>query len=103
MQSFFINIAIFYRLTAGTGQAGEVRFSVPCFFHNLMGFDEHLIFSALKPHHIVGRRFQCIPKTMEKYLSFSIGLVDYRDSLQFTMKSVEKLVKQLKPEVCVLS
>ena len=40
---------------------------------------------------------------MEKYLSFSIGLVDYRDSLQFTMKSVEKLVKQLKPEVCVLS
>ena len=89
----------YFRLTAGKRKKGEVRFTVPCLFHNLSNFDAHLLLCAVRPRHVVGNTFNCIPKTMEKYVSFTIGLIDYRDSLQFTLKSLERLVSLLKPEV----
>ena len=86
-------------MTAGTGKKDEFRFSLPCFFHNLSNFDAHLLVAALKPRHLIGERFSCIPKTMEKYISFNAGLIDYRDSYQFAQSSLEKLSSLLKPEV----
>ena len=78
---------------------GGVHVSIPCLFHNLTGFDSHLLLSAVKPQHVVGGRLNCIARNSEKYVTISIGLVDYRDSLQFTLKSLENLVSLLKPEV----
>ena len=82
--------------------ADEVRYTIPCFFHNLANFDSHLLMCAVKKRHMLENRFSCIPKTTEKYISFNIGLVDYRDSLQFAMNSLDGLVSLLKPEVCIL-
>ena len=68
---------------------------IPCFFHNLKNYDAHFLIAAAKPEH---GEIKCIPSTTEKYISFTIGDVVFKDSFAFTQTSLEELVKNLKPE-----
>ena len=76
---------------------------VPVLFHNLEGYDSHLFVKSL------GGQIGCNPKTDEKYISFSkyIGMgeegketleIRFLDSIKFTLKSLDNLVKGLGPD-----
>ena len=62
-------------------------------FHNLRGYDSHLIFGELS-------KFNCkvsvIPNGLEKYMSFTLGKnTVFIDSMLFMNSSLDKLVKNL--------
>ena len=65
---------------------------IPVIFHNLKGYDSHLIFKELS-------KFECkisvIPNGLEKYMSFSINNVVFINSMLFMNSSLDKLVKNL--------
>jgi hypothetical protein len=58
------------------------NYMIPVFFHNLKGYDSHLIINAFTKY-AKGRRIQVIPQSTEKYLSFSIGKLKFVDSFAF--------------------
>ena len=67
---------------------------IPVFFHNLSGYDGHIIFDNLSK--IEGIKTpKVIAKNMEKYITFSIGKLNFNDSLQFLNTSLDKLVKNV--------
>ncbi|XP_074655657.1 uncharacterized protein LOC141909170 [Tubulanus polymorphus] len=62
---------------------------MPVVFHNLRGYDSHLIMQA------IGRtegKITCIPNNMEKYISFSLGNLRFIDSVQFLLAPFDRLV-----------
>ena len=65
---------------------------MPVFFHNLRGYDGHLIIHAIQTRH---GRVRVIPTNIEKYLAFSVGQLQFLDSYQFMPEPLEKLVKTL--------
>ncbi|KAK3729471.1 hypothetical protein QZH41_009380, partial [Actinostola sp. cb2023] len=69
---------------------------IPIILHNLRGYDSHLIMQGLGK--IKNKPINCIPNNIEKYISFSIGNLDFIDSLQFMNASLEKLVCNLAKE-----
>ena len=66
---------------------------VPVVFHNLRGYDAHLLMSGLGKYKT--RRISCIANNSEKYVSFSLGGLRFIDSLQFLSTSLDSLVKNL--------
>ena len=67
---------------------------ITVFFHNLSGYDGHIIFDNISK--IEGIKTpKVIAKNMEKYITFSIGTLRFKDSLQFLNCSLDKLVKNL--------
>ena len=65
-------------------------------FHNLKGYDSHLIFSEL---HKFNLKFDVIPNGLEKYMAFFLGRdLVFIDSMQSMNSSLEKLVKILSDE-----
>ena len=69
------------------------KYKVPVIFHNLRGYDAHLIFQKIKQKH---GKINVIPNTSEKYISFTVGCMKFLDSMQFLSASLEKLSAQLK-------
>jgi len=69
---------------------------IPVVFHNLRGYDSHLIFQKLGE--VENSRITCIPNTVEKYMSFSVGSLRFIDSLQFLNASLDTLVSNLARE-----
>ena len=68
-------------------------YRVPVIFHNLKGYDSHLIIKAFNNKNF---SISCIPTTTEKYLSFTIsGKIQFIDSMSFIDSSLEKLVEAL--------
>ena len=67
--------------------------NIPIIFHNLRGYDSHLIMQHLGKY---DDNITCIPNNMEKYVSFSLGKLIFKDSLQFLNASLEKLAANLK-------
>ena len=83
---------------------------VPVLFHNLEGYDAHLFVKSLG---LKEGDIKCIPKTDEKYISFSKNIpmetivsdngkektdcleIRFLDSFKFTLKSLDSLVKTL--------
>ena len=83
---------------------------VPVLFHNLEGYDAHLFVKSLG---LKEGDIRCIPKTDEKYISFSKSIpmetyidnngkektehleMRFLDSFKFTLKSLDSLVKTL--------
>ena len=63
--------------------------SIPLVFHNLRGYDSHLLMQAISK---VEGRVSCIPNNTEKYISFSLGQLRFIDSAQFLLASLDKLV-----------
>jgi len=72
------------------------RNKIPVFFHNLRGFDGHLIMQALARSKATN--LKCIANNMEKYMTFSAGQFDFKDSLQHLNAALEKLVGSLSVE-----
>ncbi len=88
----------------------KVPMFVPVLFHNLEGYDAHLFVKSLG---LEEGDIRCIPKTDEKYISFSKDIpmetiitdsgkekticleMRFIDSLKFTLKSLDALVKTL--------
>ena len=80
------------------------RTKVPVVFHNLRGYDGHLIMSALGATRATkGQKIRCIPNNMEKYMTFSVGQLQFIDSLQFMNSSLEKLAANLQTEDLIIS
>ena len=71
------------------------KVQIPCFFHNLKHYDAHLLISAAKKRH---GEIKVIPNNTEKYISFTIGDVVFKDSLAFTQASLDELVGNLSTE-----
>ena len=71
-------------------------FFIPVILHNLRNYDSHLIMEAIGKYK--DRRIDCIPNTIEKYISFSLGNLRFIDSFQFLGTSLEKLTQNLARE-----
>ena len=55
---------------------------IPVFFHNLRGYDSHLIMQGI--HRYAGKKsIRVISNNMEKYVSFQLGNLRFLDFLQF--------------------
>ena len=57
-------------------------------------YDTHLILSHANPSK--HGRISCIPRTTEQYVSFRIGNLLFKDSMQFLNKGLDGLVASLK-------
>ena len=64
---------------------------VPVIFHNLKGYDSHLIMQEIGKFDV---KVNVIPNRLEKYMAFTINnnLV-FIDSMQFMNSSLDSLVK----------
>ena len=72
---------------------GVVTKKVPVIFHNLKGYDNHLIFIELNEFDV---KIEVISNRLEKYMTFFLNKkLDFTDSMQFMNSSLEKLVKNL--------
>ena len=56
------------------------NFMLPVIFHNLKGFDSHIIMSYIS-RNFAPSDIQIIPTTSEKYISFQIGSLRFLDYL----------------------
>ena len=74
-------------------QRTQNAFVIPVIFHNLKGYDAHLLMSSFGK--FKKRRIQCIPNNNERYLSVSSGGLRFIDSFQFMSSSLEKLVSNM--------
>ena len=66
---------------------------IPVFFHNLGGYDSHIIFNNLNKASV--KEPSVIAKAIEKFVSFNIGILHFKDSLQFLGSSLDTLTKNL--------
>ena len=63
---------------------------LPIIFHNLEGYDRHLIFRELNNFKDID--IQVIPKTNERYMSIIVNIsIVFLDSLQFCKASLDTL------------
>ena len=78
-------------------RAQNSKFYIPIVFHNLRGYDSHLLMeSAVKI--CKDRKLSVIPNHSEKYLPFYVGNLKFIDSLQFLNESLETSVANLSKE-----
>ena len=71
------------------------KVKIPVFFHNLRGYDAHLIMQYIGEQ---DGALSCIANNREKYISFSLGQLVFKDSAQFLLASLDKLVRSNKKE-----
>ena len=65
----------------------------PVIFHNLKGYESHLIFKELNRFNM---KISVIPNGLEKYMAFTINKnLVFIDSMQFMNSSFDKLIKIL--------
>ena len=70
---------------------------LPIIFHNLEGYDGHIIFKELNNFNNID--IQVIPKTSERYMSIIINRnIIFLDSLQFCKEKLDKLASNLNNE-----
>ena len=68
----------------------------PVIFHNLRGYESHLIFSELNKCNV---KINVIPNGLEKYMVFFLNKnLVFIDSMQFMSSGIDKLVKILSDE-----
>ena len=68
------------------------RYKLPIVFHNLCGYDAHLIFQKVKQEH---GKINVIPNNSERYISFDVVRLKFLDSMQFLSCGLNKLAEQL--------
>ena len=69
---------------------------IPVVFHNLRGFDGHLLCQAVGK--FKEKEIKCIAQNMNRYISTSLGDLRFIDSFQFMSASLETLVENLAAE-----
>ena len=74
------------------GKKRTRHYTIPVFFHNLKGYDSHLIMSEVGKH---TSRLSAIPMNFEKMISFSFSHLRFLDSQAFLNASLDTLVKNL--------
>ena len=67
---------------------------IPVFFHNLAGYDSHIIFRSLNQVEGLSEP-KLIAKAMENFITFSIDELHFKDSLNFLSSSLDKLTSNL--------
>lgn len=67
---------------------------IPIFFHNLKGFDSHLLLRYSKPRH---GDIKVIAQNSEKFICLKIGDLMFKDSYAFMLESLGDLVSTLPP------
>ena len=85
-----------YRVAAHDGCNINLGISkkVPVIFHNLRGYDSHLIFKKLSKFNNLN--ISVIPNGLENYMSFTLNKnLIFIDSMLFMNSSLDKLVKNL--------
>ena len=77
-------------------------FKIPIFFHNLKNYDAHLIINKaneistkLNPN----KGINVVAQNSEKFITFSFGSCEFKDSFAFLTASLDKLVKLNKYDV----
>ena len=71
----------------------KISKKVPAIFHNLKGYDSHLIFKELSKFDY---KINVIPNGLEKYMVFTLNKnLVFIDSMLFMNSSLDKLVKNL--------
>ena len=74
----------------------KITKKVPVIFHNLKGYDSHLIFKELSKFNV---KISAIPNGLEKYMAFMINKnIVFIDSMQFMNSILDSLVKNLMDE-----
>ena len=68
-------------------------FNVYVFFHGLSNYDSHFLIQKLGMYK--SQNVSVIPRNSEKYLSFSLGCLIFKDSYQFLQCSLSTLVENL--------
>ena len=68
------------------------KYKLPIVFHNLRGYDTHLIFQKIKRKH---GKINVIPNNSERDISFDVGRLKFLDSMQFLSCGLDKLAEQL--------
>jgi len=66
--------------------------NIPVFFHNMKGYDSHLIIKELGKFE---GNINCIAQSSEKFISFSLGHLVFKDSFAFMAQSLDKLSSYL--------
>jgi hypothetical protein len=74
--------------------AKKDSYFIPVIFHNLRGYDSHLIMESIGK--FKEKRLTCLPNNFEKYISFSLGNLRFIDSYQFLSAPLHKLVINLR-------
>ena len=68
----------------------KISKQLPVIFHNLRGYDSHLIFKELSKFNC---RVSVIPNGIENYMSFTLNVnIVFIDSMLFMKSSLDKLV-----------
>ena len=71
---------------------------VPVIFHNLKGYDSHLITQEIGKFDV---KISVIPNRLEKYMAFTINkILVFIKSIQFMNSSLDALVKNLSDNDC---
>ena len=79
-----------------TGKKEKYKKFIPVIFHNLKGYDSHLIFKALMKIGFDNKdKLHCIPLNSEKFISFSYNKYRFIDSMAFLNSSLDTLVSNL--------
>ena len=73
-------------------------FKIPVFFHNLKNYDAHLIISHFDKLNTDKDDVSVIAQNSEKYITFSLKQLEFKDSFSFLSSSLDKLVKLTKYE-----
>ena len=71
---------------------------IPVFFHNLKNYDAHLIISNLEKLNTTKESVSVIAQNSEKFITFSLNRLEFKDSFSFLSPSLDKLVKLTKYE-----
>lgn len=74
--------------------AYNYRFFIPVFFHNFVGYDQHLLISKFGKY--PKYNVSAIPKNSENFLSIDFGQFRFLDSLNFLQSKLSDLVETLK-------
>ena len=76
-------------------------FKIPIFFHNLKNYDAHLIIAKANELNIElnqNKKIDVIAQNSEKFITFSFGACQFKDSFAFLTASLDKLVRLNKYE-----
>lgn len=81
----------------GSGFNGIAKYQkIPVIFHNLSGYDSHLILKSFRNIDSQLNGFSAIPLSGDKFMSFSTKGLQFIDSIRFMNERLETLVKNLK-------
>ena len=73
-------------------------FKIPVFFHNLKNYDAHLIISNLDKLDTEKDEINVIAQNSEKFITFCLKELEFKDTFSFLSSSLDKLVKLTKYE-----